>query len=312
MQCKYIKIFSIFFALFCIFASEKQIYLEQKIVMKYIGAHVSASGGVENAIKNAQAIGATAFALFTKNQRQWLAPALSDKQIEQFKALMGEAGYDAAQVLPHDSYLINLGHPDVEGLEKSRESFFEEMRRCELLGLDRLNFHPGSHLKRISEEESLDLIAESINMALERTSGVTAVIENTAGQGSNLGFRFEHLAYIIDRVKDKSRVGVCLDTCHTFAAGYDLRTREALDTTFAEFDRVVGFNYLRGMHLNDAMKPLGSRVDRHAPLGDGEIGWECFRYIMSDSRFDNIPLILETPDEARWTDEIAALKSFCK
>lgn len=280
--------------------------------MKYIGAHVSASGGVENAIKNAQAIGATAFALFTKNQRQWLAPALSDKQIEQFKALMGEAGYDAAQVLPHDSYLINLGHPDVEGLEKSRESFFEEMRRCELLGLDRLNFHPGSHLKRISEEESLDLIAESINMALERTSGVTAVIENTAGQGSNLGFRFEHLAYIIDRVKDKSRVGVCLDTCHTFAAGYDLRTREALDTTFAEFDRVVGFNYLRGMHLNDAMKPLGSRVDRHAPLGDGEIGWECFRYIMSDSRFDNIPLILETPDEARWTDEIAALKSFCK
>ncbi|MBO5832565.1 MAG: deoxyribonuclease IV [Alistipes sp.] len=280
--------------------------------MKYIGAHVSASGGVENAIKNAQAIGATAFALFTKNQRQWLAPALSDKQIEQFKALMGEAGYDAAQVLPHDSYLINLGHPDVEGLEKSRESFFEEMRRCELLGLDRLNFHPGSHLKRISEEESLDLIAESINMALERTSGVTAVIENTAGQGSNLGFRFEHLAYIIDRVKDKSRVGVCLDTCHTFAAGYDLRTREALDTTFAEFDRVVGFNYLRGMHLNDAMKPLGSRVDRHAPLGDGEIGWECFRYIMSDSRFDNIPLILETPDEARWADEIAALKSFCK
>ena len=312
MQCKYIKIFSIFFALFCIFASEKQIYLEQKIVMKYIGAHVSASGGVENAIKNAQAIGATAFALFTKNQRQWLAPALSDKQIEQFKALMGEAGYDAAQVLPHDSYLINLGHPDVEGLEKSRESFFEEMRRCELLGLDRLNFHPGSYLKRISEEESLDLIAESINMALERTSGVTAVIENTAGQGSNLGFRFEHLAYIIDRVKDKSRVGVCLDTCHTFAAGYDLRTREALDTTFAEFDRVVGFNYLRGMHLNDAMKPLGSRVDRHAPLGDGEIGWECFRYIMSDSRFDNIPLILETPDEARWADEIAALKSFCK
>lgn len=312
MQCKYIKIFSIFFALFCIFASEKQIYLEQKIVMKYIGAHVSASGGVENAIKNAQAIGATAFALFTKNQRQWLAPALSDKQMEQFKTLMGEAGYDAAQVLPHDSYLINLGHPDVEGLEKSRESFFEEMRRCELLGLDRLNFHPGSHLKRISEEESLDLIAESINMALERTSGVTAVIENTAGQGSNLGFRFEHLAYIIDRVKDKSRVGVCLDTCHTFAAGYDLRTREALDTTFAEFDRVVGFNYLRGMHLNDAMKPLGSRVDRHAPLGDGEIGWECFRYIMSDSRFDNIPLILETPDEARWADEIAALKSFCK
>ena len=278
--------------------------------MKYFGAHVSASGGVENAIKNAKAIGATAFALFTKNQRQWLAPELTAAQIELFRQQMAEAGYAAWQVLPHDSYLINLGHPDQEGLDKSRESFFEEMRRCELLGLDRLNFHPGSHLKRISEEGSLDRIAESINMALERTSGVTAVLENTAGQGSNLGFRFEHLAYIIDRVEDKSRVGVCLDTCHTFAAGYDLRTTQALDATFAEFDRVVGFNYLRGMHLNDAMRPLGSRVDRHSPLGDGEIGWECFRYIARDSRFDNIPLILETPDEARWSEEIAKLKEF--
>lgn len=278
--------------------------------MKYFGAHVSASGGVENAIKNAKAIGATAFALFTKNQRQWLAPELTAAQIELFRQQMAEAGYAAWQVLPHDSYLINLGHPDQEGLDKSRESFFEEMRRCELLGLDRLNFHPGSHLKRISEEGSLDRIAESINMALERTSGVTAVLENTAGQGSNLGFRFEHLAYIIDRVEDKSRVGVCLDTCHTFAAGYDLRTTEALDATFSEFDRVVGFSYLRGMHLNDAMRPLGSRVDRHSPLGDGEIGWECFRYIARDSRFDNIPLILETPDEARWSEEIAKLKEF--
>ncbi|MBQ5736607.1 MAG: deoxyribonuclease IV [Alistipes sp.] len=278
--------------------------------MKYIGAHVSASGGVENAIKNAKDIGATAFALFTKNQRQWLAPALTAEQIALFRTMMSEAGYEAGQVLPHDSYLINLGHPEQEGLQKSRESFFEEMRRCELLGLDRLNFHPGSHLKKISEEESLDRIAESINMALERTSGVIAVIENTAGQGSNLGFKFEHLAYIIDRVEDKSRVGVCLDTCHSFAAGYDLRTKEALDATFAEFERIVGFKYLKGMHLNDAMKPLGSRVDRHAPLGDGEIGWECFRYIMSDERFDNIPLILETPDEERWAQEIAQLKSF--
>lgn len=277
--------------------------------MKYFGAHVSASGGVENAIKNAKEIGATAFALFTKNQRQWLAPELTASQIELFKRTMAEAGYAAWQVLPHDSYLINLGHPDEDGLAKSRESFFEEMRRCELLGLDRLNFHPGSHLKRISEEGSLDRIAESINMALERTSGVTAVLENTAGQGSNLGFRFEHLAYIIDRVEDKSRVGVCLDTCHTFAAGYDLRTTEALDATFAEFDRVVGFGYLRGMHLNDAMRPLGSRVDRHSPLGDGQIGWECFKYIARDSRFDNIPLVLETPDEARWPEEIAKLKA---
>ena len=278
--------------------------------MKYFGAHVSASGGVENAVRNAKDIGATAFALFTKNQRQWLAPALSAEQIATFKSAMAEAGYEAMQILPHDSYLINLGHPEDEGLAKSRESFFEEMQRCELLGLDRLNFHPGSHLKKISEEESLERIAESINMALARTKGVTAVLENTAGQGSNLGFRFEHLAYIIERVEDKSRVGVCLDTCHSFAAGYDLRTKEACDATFAEFDRVVGFNYLRGMHLNDAMKPLGSRVDRHSPLGEGELGWGCFKYIAQDPRFDNIPLVLETPDEARWPEEIAKLKEF--
>ena len=280
--------------------------------MKYFGAHVSASGGVENAVRNAKEIGATAFALFTKNQRQWLAPELTIAQIDTFKQAMAEAGYTAAQVLPHDSYLINLGHPDEDGLEKSRESFFEEMHRCELLGLDRLNFHPGSHLKRIDEEGSLKRIAESINIALERSEGVTAVLENTAGQGSNLGFKFEHLAYIIDRVDDKSRVGVCLDTCHSFAAGYDLRTREACDATFAEFERIVGFKYLRGMHLNDAMRPLGSRIDRHSPLGDGEIGWECFKYIAQDPRFDNIPLILETPDEERWAKEIELLNSFAK
>ena len=280
--------------------------------MKYFGAHVSASGGVENAVRNAKDIGATAFALFTKNQRQWLAPELTPSQIEIFKQAMAEAGYSAAQVLPHDSYLINLGHPDEDGLKKSRESFFEEMHRCELLGLDRLNFHPGSHLKRIDEEGSLKRIAESINMALERSKGVTAVLENTAGQGSNLGFKFEHLAYIIDRVEDKSRVGVCLDTCHSFAAGYDLRTREACDATFAEFERIVGFKYLRGMHLNDAMRPLGSRIDRHSPLGDGEIGWECFKYIAGDARFDNIPLILETPDEERWAKEIEILNNYAK
>ena len=277
--------------------------------MKYFGAHVSASGGVENAVRNAQEIGATAFALFTKNQRQWLAPALTESQIATFRNAMEQAGFSAAHVLPHDSYLINLGHPDEDGLEKSRESFFEEMHRCELLGLDRLNFHPGSHLKRIDDEGSLKRIAESINMALERSEGVTAVLENTAGQGSNLGYKFEHLAYIIDRVEDKSRVGVCLDTCHTFAAGYDLRTKEACDKTFAEFDSIIGFGYLRGMHLNDAMRPLGSRIDRHSPLGEGEIGWECFRYIASDPRFENIPLILETPDESRWAEEIATLKN---
>lgn len=278
--------------------------------MKYIGAHVSASGGVENAPRNAHAIGATAFALFTKNQRQWVAPALTASQIDAFRQAMAQYGFRAEQVLPHDSYLINLGHPEAEGLAKSRESFFEEMARCEALGLDRLNFHPGSHLRKISEQESLRLIADSINMALERTSGVTAVIENTAGQGSNLGFDFEHLAYIIDRVEDKSRVGVCIDTCHAFAAGYDLSTEQGCDEVFDEFERTVGFEYLKGMHLNDAMKPLGSRVDRHSPLGEGQLGITPFKYIMQDSRFDNIPLILETPDEARWPEEIALLKSF--
>ena len=280
--------------------------------IKYIGAHVSASGGVENAPANAHAIGATAFALFTKNQRQWSAPPLTAAQAALFREACGKYGYTAAQILPHDSYLINLGHPEREGLGKSRESFFEEMARCEALGLDRLNFHPGSHLKKITAIQSLDRIAESINMALERTHGVTAVIENTAGQGSNLGFAFEHLAYIIDRVEDKSRVGVCIDTCHAFAAGYDIRTREAFDRTFAEFDRIVGFGYLRGMHLNDAMKILESHVDRHSPLGEGEIGMDAFRFIIEDERFDGIPLILETPDEERWPQEIAMLKSFLR
>lgn len=280
--------------------------------MKYIGAHVSASGGVDNAPRNAAEIGATAFALFTKNQRQWAAPPLTAQQIEAFRTECERLGYTAAQILPHDSYLINLGHPEEEPLEKSRASFLHEMQRCEQLGLDRLNFHPGSHLKKISEEESLRLVAESINIALEKTSGVTAVIENTAGQGSNLGYAFWHLAYIIDRVEDKSRVGVCLDTCHSFAAGYDLSTEKGCDEVFAEFEREVGFRYLRGMHLNDAMKPLGSRVDRHSPLGEGYLGITPFRYIMQDSRFDNIPLILETPDEERWAEEIALLKSFAE
>ena len=280
--------------------------------MKYFGAHVSAAGGVDNAPANAHAIGATAFALFTKNQRQWVAKPLTTGEIDAFRKACDTYGYRPEQILPHDSYLINLGHPEEEALEKSRAAFLDEMQRCELLGLDRLNFHPGSHLQKITEEESLDRIAESINIALDKTRGVTAVIENTAGQGSNLGFRFEHLRYLIDRVEDKSRVGVCIDTCHAFAAGYDLRTAEACDATFAELDRVVGFNYLKGMHLNDAMKILGSRVDRHTPLGEGMIGMECFRYIARDKRFDGIPLILETPDEARWDEEIAQLKAFAE
>ena len=275
--------------------------------MKYFGAHVSAAGGVENAPLHARRIGAGAFALFTKNQRQWVSAPLTAVQIEAFRSRCAEGGYEPFQILPHDSYLINLGHPDPEGLEKSRRAFVDEMKRCELLGLDRLNFHPGSSLREIGDEECLARIAESIDRALEATEGVTAVIENTAGQGSNLGWRFEHLAYIIDRVQDKSRVGVCIDTCHAYSAGYDLGTAEACEQTFAEFDRVVGFGYLRGMHLNDDLKAMGSRVDRHAPLGEGTLGREVFRYIATDPRFDGMPLILETPDEARWPDEIAQL-----
>ena len=280
--------------------------------MKYFGAHVSAAGGVENAPLNAEKIGATAFALFTKNQRQWSAAPLKPSSIGAFEANCRAGGYAPGVVLPHDSYLINLGHPKDEELKKSRAAFLDEMQRCEQLGLDRLNFHPGSHLQKIAPEESLDRIAESINIALDKTHGVTAVIENTAGQGSNLGFAFEQLAYLIDRVEDKSRVGVCIDTCHAFAAGYDLRTAEACERTFAELDSIVGFEYLKGMHLNDAMKILGSRVDRHTPLGEGMIGMECFRYIMQDARFDGIPLILETPDEERWPEEIAMLKAFAE
>ncbi len=275
--------------------------------MKRVGAHVSIKGGVENAPLNAQAIGAKAFALFTKNQRQWKAKPLTDESISAFKANLDAVGIAPKHVLPHDSYLINLGHPEAEGLEKSRNAFFDEMTRCMQLGLELLNFHPGSHLKKISEEDCLAIVAESINLALDRTAGVTAVIETTAGQGTNVGYRFEHLARIIEQVDDKTRVGVCIDTCHIFVAGYDLRTAEACETTFAEFDTVVGFDYLRGLHLNDSKPDLGARVDRHESLGKGKIGWEAFRYIMNDERFDEIPMVLETVDESIWPQEIQAL-----
>jgi deoxyribonuclease-4 len=279
--------------------------------MKTIGAHVSASGGVENAPLNAKAIGANAFALFTKNQRQWTSAPLSGQSIKAFEQNCSGT-FTAAQILPHDSYLINLGHPETEGLEKSRSAFLDEMQRCEQLGLDRLNFHPGSHLNKCTEEECITLIAESINIALSNTKDVTAVIENTAGQGSNMGYRFEQLAGIIEQVKDKTRVGVCIDTCHTFTAGYDLRTEKAFAATFEEFGKTVGFKFLKGMHINDSKKDLGTRVDRHECLGKGFIGIDCFRFLMADDRFNGIPLILETPDPAIWADEIKLLRSFEK
>ncbi len=276
---------------------------------KYIGAHVSASGGVENAPVNAAEIGATAFALFTKNQKQWFAKALTEENIENFKANCKKHGYTPDQILPHDSYLINLGHPEEEGLKKSRRAFLDEMQRCEQLGIKLLNFHPGSHLRKISEDDCLQRIAESVNLTLDKTKGVIAVIENTAGQGSNMGYRFEHLARIIELVEDKSRVGVCIDTCHGWAAGYDFASDKGYEEVWAEFDEIVGLSYLKGIHLNDAKKDLGSKVDRHASIGEGFLGAQTFSRIMKDPRLDGIPIILETPEPDKWKEEIEWLKS---
>ncbi len=280
--------------------------------MKYIGAHVSASGGVYNAPLNALKIGAKAFALFTKNQRRWVSKPLEQKSIEKFKENLQLANIKPKHVLPHDSYLINLGHPDEEKREKSLSAFIDEIKRCDLLGLNKLNFHPGSHLKEISEEECLALIAISMNKAIKETKNISLVIENTAGQGSNLGYKFEHLAYIISKIEDKSRVGVCIDTCHMFTAGYDLRSHEAYSKTWDDFDKIVGFEYLQGMHINDSKPDLGSRVDRHDSIGKGKIGLNAFKFIMNDKRMDDIPLILETIDESIWPEEIKLLYSLEK
>jgi len=280
--------------------------------MKYIGAHVSAEGGVENTPLNAKKIGATAFAFFTKSQRRWDSPPLPAKSIALFQENCTRCGFMSSQILPHDSYLINLGHPDHDALEKSRLSFNDEMLRAEQLGLSLLNFHPGSHLNAISLDESLRRISESINLALNKTHGVTAVIENTAGQGSNLGFSFAHLAQIIDKVEDKKRIGVCIDTCHTYSAGYDLKTEIGYKQTWKEFDEIIGAEYLRAIHLNDTKKGLGSRVDRHENLGLGLLGKELFIRMMNDARFTNIPIILETPNTTQWAEEIAWLKTISK
>ena len=280
--------------------------------MKYVGAHVSAGGGVENAPLNANEIGARAFALFTKNQRQWFSNPLTRANIKAFRDNCEKYDYKPFQILPHDSYLINLGHPEKESLEKSRASFLDEMQRCEQLGLDRLNFHPGSHLNAISEEESLNRMAESINIALDKTKGITAVIENTAGQGTNLGYKFQQIRFMIDKVDDKSRVGICIDTCHAYTSGYNIKTSVGFKETFDLFDKIIGFHYLRGMHLNDSKKEFATRVDRHDNIGEGFLGEDVFRMLMNDERFDNIPLILETPEESLWEEEIKNLYSLIK
>ena len=277
--------------------------------MKYIGAHVSAKGGVENAPLNAQMIGATAFALFVKNQRQWKAAPLSAESIRKFKENCQKFGFTPAQILPHDGYLINLGQPDKDKRRQSIEAFVDELERCAALGLDRLNFHPGSHLRLVSEEEDIAIIASSVREALDRVPGVTAVFENTAGQGSNMGYCFEQLSAMLEQVGLPDRVGVCIDTCHAFAAGYDLSTPESFEKVWSDFDRLIGFKYLKGMHINDAKAGVGSHLDRHESLGAGTLGWSVFETIASDSRFDNIPLILETVNPDIWKDEIQRLKA---
>ena len=280
--------------------------------MKRIGAHVSASGGVFNAPINAKNIGADAFALFVKNQRQWSAKPLSDDDIAKFKANLATSGIKSDHILAHDSYLINLGHPDEILRKKSLEAFIDEVERCEKLGIKLLNFHPGSHLNEISAEICLQNIANSLNFAIANTSGVKLVIENTAGQGSNLGFKFEQIAYIIERITDKRRIGVCIDTCHAFAGGYDFRTKKSYEKTMSEFDRIIGYKFLSGMHLNDTKNELGVRKDRHESLGRGFLGLSSFENIMNDKQIDEIPLILETIDESIWADEIKILRNMIK
>ncbi len=280
--------------------------------MKYIGAHVSVKGGVSNAPLEASRIEAKAFALFTGSSNRWSSKPISEEETARFKENCETAGFTANHILPHDNFLINLGSPDPVKLEMSRKSFLDEMKRCEQLGLTMLNFHPGSHLKELSVEDCLDLIAESINITLDKTSGVTAVIESTAGQGSNLGYEFEQIAHIIDKVEDKTRVGVCVDTCHSYSAGYDLRSEEGYLKTWSDFDRIIGANYLRALHLNDDKRERGSRIDRHEEIGKGTLGEDFFIRLVNDPRFDNMPLILETPNEAIWHEEIAWLYSQIK
>nr|WP_315004673.1 deoxyribonuclease IV [uncultured Campylobacter sp.] len=277
--------------------------------MKRIGAHVSANGGVSNAPLNAAKIGADAFAMFVKNQRRWDAPPLSAEEAIAFKDALKQSGINVGHVLVHDSYLINLGHPREAEREKSLNAFVGEIRRCEALGLKLLNFHPGSHLNEISAQVCMDNIAESLNFAIANTAGVKLVLENTAGQGSNLGYDFAQLAYVIDKISNKDRIGVCIDTCHAFAAGYDLRSPQAYERTMSEFDHAIGYKFLSGMHLNDTKNELGVRKDRHESLGRGFLGLAAFENIMNDPNIDEIPLILETIDDSLWAEEIALLRS---
>lgn len=275
-----------------------------------IGAHTSAAGGLQNALFEGRDIGATTIQLFTRNQKRWDNKPLEEEEIALFKRAQEET--KITHIMSHDSYLINLGCPDPINLGKSRKAFKEELIRCQQLGLAYLNFHPGAALKS-SEEECLNLIIESLEelIPLMEKGSTRLLIEATAGQGSAVGYKFEHLAHIIKPLYNKMPIGVCIDTCHIFAAGYDLRTKEAVEKTLKEFDDVVGLKHLYAFHINDSLKPLGSRVDRHAPLGEGEIGLECFKTLMQNPFTKDLPKYLETPDgPPLWKKEIALLKSF--
>lgn len=279
------------------------------MVVKYIGAHISALGGVEKVLERAHNLKATAISFFVKNQLRWVSPPLKHVSIIKFKEKCLKYKYNSNQILPHASYLINLGHPNLDQLEKSRNCFIDELHRCRQLDLIFLNVHPGSHLYKTSVNDCLKRISESINLALEKIRGITVVIENTSGQGSNVGYKFEHLAMIIDNVQDKTRIGICLDTCHLFSAGYDLRTIQDCLNTFSLFDKIVGLKYLKGIHLNDSKGDFNSHIDRHHSLGWGNIGILAFIWIAKNKNFSNIPIILETINPKIWDQEIFWIKS---
>ncbi|XP_061191417.1 uncharacterized protein LOC133199596 [Saccostrea echinata] len=281
---------------------------------KYVGAHVSISGGLYKAVLEAEELGARAFGLFLRSQRQWASKPLEDKDAQRFKDTCKQYGYPPHVIVPHGSYLMNCGSPDDVSLQKSRDLLLEELQRCEKLGLTRFNFHPGSTCGKISVEECLDRIGESINQALAKTRGVTAVIENMCRQGSTVGGTFEELKGIISRVHDKSRIGICLDTCHMFAAGYDISTEKGYQNMMDEFNHVVGQKYLKALHLNDSKAEVGSHLDRHENIGKGRIGKAGFQRIMNDPRLNNIPMILETPcpEDDTYEKEVRILYSMCK
>lgn len=270
--------------------------LPKKTTGPRLGAHVSIAGGLAKAYDRAKSIGCESMQIFTRNQTQWRARPLEAGEIAGF--LQAEPADQIRPVLVHDSYLINLASPDAELRQKSCDSFLEEMNRAEALRISYLIFHPGSHTGS-GETDGLQRIAEALNLLIEKTPDfhLRLLVESTAGQGSSLGYRFEHLAWIIERIEQKGRIGVCLDTCHIFAAGYEIRTPAGYRKTMDAFDAIVGISNLFAFHLNDCRKELGSRVDRHAHIGEGQIGLDGFRLLVNDPRLCHLPMILETPGE---------------